>query len=763
MVILTKGNVNMETEKENNTMENKRPTFKGAEKFCFNAEGKINDLTREAKDELIDKIIEVFEWCDIYPEMNRNSVGKLVEEWFYHKVDLLNLFVKSPFYNGEYAIEFDKPIQRKFDKDGYSYFLDMMKSWARNVKLKDQRIGGMTYSEMANATDKLSNRLYYLDRLKEDGYPISYEETRSEYNRFLCKKEEIRNSDYYIVRDLKAYLMSEWEEYLQFRDTMNVLGNCRVQFMTNDMSTYINEKYPKFKAKEGQKVSRVVNKLCTQYGLNTMTNGELLDSHSMWANSDEPREKNMYNPAFAKFADACNPFSVDKHIFISLNPIDYLTMSWGTNWGSCHDIDKEDKHCRPVGNYSGCYSSGPESYMLDGTSVVFFILGPNAVEEAREKKEPVPRKEMRQMFHIGKEKFIQGRLYPYDQTDKGNTAEPEDYIQYREIMQALLSELWGVPNFWEKNRRGNGECSAISVSYGTHYRDYERYNNVNVSYTSLINIGHNPICPCCGEEHTEQDNCFCPSCTQDGEWCMYHERYERGDGYYIEGHGWVCDDGLEEGDYARCEECGEWFYLNNSDYCYSNRDDRYFCSSHCAERADYYWNEFADDYLNIDDTSYSEISYEDLPNYNMERHGLCWAIYNTSGDDTIARQDDCVQIDGEWYDRDICTEVDDAWYLNDYCEYSEIDGELLPTEYADEIDNDDDRYDYCWAYYDNSGAVTIARKDSCEFVNGEWYSQHLCVYLPSKEEYVLRSECIIIDGKFVKINMSEMLELDRVA
>lgn len=772
MVDLTKGNnVSMETEKENNAMENNRPTFKGAENFCFNADGEINDLTREAKDKLIDKIIEVFDWCEIYPDMDRYSVGNMVDEWFYHKVGLLNLFVKSPFYNGEYAIEFDKPIKRGFDKEAYVDFIEEMKNWARNVKLKEVKIGGMTYAEIDRAIDRLSDTLYHLDQLKSLRYPIDTTEVSNEYRRFCDKRQAVIDGDYKIS-DMKAYLKSEWQEYLNFRSCLNVLSDSHKQFIDKSIEEFINEKYPKFKAKEGQKTSRVVNKLCGLMNLNNVTNGQLIDNCCMGYNINESREKNMYNPEFAKFADACNPFSVEKHVFISLNPIDYLTMSWGVDWGSCHDIDKEDKHCRSVGNYSGCYSSGTESYMLDESSVVFFILGSNAVEEARENKEPVPRKEMRQMFHIGKDKFIQSRLYPYDQTDKGNSAEPEDYVQYREIVQALLAELWGVPNFWT-NKRGSSFCSAETISYGTHYRDYERYNNVNVSWlkeytgTERITIGHSPICPCCGEQHDTQDNCVCPSCRQEGEYCQYHERYEDRDGYYIEGYGWVCDDALDEsGDFARCDECGEWFYIDG-DYCYSERDNRYFCSSHCAERADYYWNEMADDYLHLGDTSYSEIDNEDYPTFDMDRYGLCWAVYyiddRGNTDTTIARKDDCVKIDNEWVWVDLCVEVDGAWYYEKDCEHSEIDGELLPTTCTNDIDEENDYPDFCWAYYDNSGAVTVARTESCAFVNGSWYARSLCRYIYAEDTFYLNSECVEVDGKWKHINMAEMLELDRVA
>lgn len=653
--------------------------------------GEVVALTTEFRNSLINKIIEIFDWCDIYPECDYNAVGHMVDEWFEQKKKLINLFAKSPFWNEErLAIDFSKPILRKFDKDEFNKFLSYMRSCLDYI-LTEVKIGNFTYDEIAQIKYRLDKRISYLSTAKDYGACVNdlIMYATEEWHFFYKLMADAESNPKYYITNSKAYIKAEYDLNRNVKRCLRIIMDRPTQFLDEATANYINGYFEKFGAKQGQKVSRVVNKLCKMMGLDKITYADLRKWFCEMCDEDD-KDKNAYNVKFAKFADACNPFSVTKHILISLNPVDYLSMSWGDNWGSCHDIDKEDKHRRSCSSYSGCYSSGTESYMLDCSSVVMFIEGTDAIQLAEERKEPVPRKEMRQMFHITDEKFIQGRLYPYDQTDRGQNAEPEDYVQYREIMQNVLAELWNVPNLWT-NKRGYEACVDETESDGTHYRDYEHYNNVNVSFlkngtkNKMIYIGHDPICPKCGEEHGEESNCFCYDCQRERRrtWCDYHECYEPYDQdemTYVENYGRVCNDALENGDFAQCEYCGAWVHTENDDTIYSDHDDVYFCSERCAERRDYYYVNAVSDYLHEDDFQYSEIDYEDLPTYDMDYYDLCWAVYDVYNDyDTIAYQSSCTFIDGRWYGNDLCCldvngddalkdeciKIDGQWYLKD--------------------------------------------------------------------------------------------------
>ena len=765
--------------------------FKGSEKFEFGMDGKIIGLKSEEVTRLAEKVVELFDWCECYPDADLDACRTMIAEWFDKKKELINLWVKSPFYNGEYAIEFDKPIHRSFDIDTYRTFLNIAKRWELFVlEKKEQRIGTYTLGQLSTHLSRLSDKITALRDAQSyySGNPLNdlILEAKEDKKRFKALRDKFEG-DEYSPFDGRMYKTEDYNFHYDFSNCMSILYNHPKQFLDEEMAAIINSYMADFKAKSGQKVSRVVNKLCKMADLTELTNKDL----GRYAYENMEDDKNVYNFEFAKFADACNPFSTQKHIFISLNPLDYLTMAWGTDWSSCHSTDKNNKHKwsdRSGASYSGCYSSGCESYMLDESSVVFFILGDNAVEEAKEKGEPVPRKEMRQMFHIGKEKFIQGRLYPFDQTDKGNHAEPEDYVQYREIVQTLLSELWNVPNLWtnKTNKRYGGICGENSYQYGTHYHDITNYDNPNVSFlkeytgTPRIIVGADPICPKCGERHGDSSNSFCESCiNEDGSsnYCEYHERWETCDGENVENYGWVCDDALENsGDFARCDHCDEWFYIGRyDDGIRSDRDERWFCCESCAEREGYYWVEMAEDYLSEDDFEYSEIDGEDLPTYDLSYYDLCYAYYEED-ERTIARQSSCVRYDGDWYGENVMVETVDGdlipeWesvevVLNedgdteiahrdnpDIVEYDDeyyyvancvetVDGDLVPEWYACNIDGE---------WYD---------QDVCTEIDGEWYKDEDTIYY--KGTFYLRKLSVIVDGNWTPLDMSEMEEVDRV-
>ena len=171
-----------------------------------------------------------------------------------------------------------------------------------------------------------------------------------------------------------------------------------------ELSTIFEE----LKIRAGQKTSRVVNKICQYLGLDKATN---------------------YNREFAKYADSLSPMVIKRHTILSINPLDYLTMSFGNSWASCHTIDKENKRNMP-NNYSGCYSSGTVSYMLDGSSMVLYTV--DASYKGNEYwNEP---KINRQMFHYGEEKLVQARLYPQDNDGNGDA-----YAPYRAIVQDIIA------------------------------------------------------------------------------------------------------------------------------------------------------------------------------------------------------------------------------------------------------------------------------------------------------------------------------------
>ena len=336
--------------------------------------------------------------------------------------------------------------------------------------------------------------------------------------------------------------------------------------ISEETAKIFSKAFPSVHIHVGEKTTRVVNKICTYLGFNKHPD---------------------YNREFAKYADSLNPLTIKRHTVLSLNPLDYLTMSFGNSWASCHTIDKRNKRGMP-NSYHGQYSSGTISYMLDQTSMVLYTT--DAANEAKDYwKQP---KINRQMFHWGEEKLIQGRLYPQD-----NDSDGEAYKPYRNIVQQIISQIFDFPNFWTV-KKGSNASSEYIVSEGTNYHDYNYYINCTLSRIkgseneNCIIVGQLPICIECGSTHdcSENINCcqsneiICADCgcvidEEDAEFidgtyychdcCNYCEccnEYYRGNDTYVNNYGYVCEDCLDSEDFIQCEDCGEWFCTNDVTY-----------------------------------------------------------------------------------------------------------------------------------------------------------------------------------------------------
>lgn len=356
-------------------------------------------------------------------------------------------------------------------------------------------------------------------------------------------------------------------------DFFHYLGNYATRCITQGTADYINHICPAVHAHAGQKTSRVVNKLCCYLGLDKVDG---------------------YNREFAKYADSLSPLTIKRHTVLSINPLDYLTMSFGNSWASCHTIDKENRRGMP-NDYSGCYSSGTISYMLDPSSMVLYTVDSHYDGDEYWDQPKINR----QMFHYGEEKLVQGRLYPQD-----NDGDGEVYTPYRNIVQNIISIIFDFPNLWTITK-GTDNASRYINSYGTHYRDYHYYSNCSLSRVKgsendrNIVVGASPICVKCGERHREADNINCcnkrrcadcgrvidedESYYVDGEYycrdcvsyCDHCGEYHRGENTWVEREwNYVCPRCLDEY-YIQCEDCGE--YVREHRTIWVDSVDRYVC------------------------------------------------------------------------------------------------------------------------------------------------------------------------------------------
>lgn len=389
--------------------------------------------------------------------------------------------------------------------------------------------------------------------------------------------------------DYKYYVSEQSREY---RIINFIRYNVRTQFFDEDMKSSIdeiNKLNENFKLRTNMKASKAIGKICREEGWDKLEG---------------------FNTEYAKVCDALNPIKVKRHTVISVNPIDFLLMSNGNSWTSCHDIGKADD--------CGCYSSGTISYMLDTHSFLFYTVDASYDGNSIELEPKI----QRQVFGYNDEVLAQLRLYP----QSNDSGAERVYDDIRAIVQKVVADCLGKPNMWIKSKSDTEDV----VEHGcdaTCYPDWAD-DNPGAEHCSIstlkerakgkenrcIVFGAEPICIYCGcshycegyisccdgyeEDEEEDDYEICYSC---GAIIYEHEQY------YVNGHYYcgncvtsceecgeyipndeinkidgidVCDDCIEHsGNYFACENCGVIHFYEDMTY---TEEGHYYCSD-CSD------------------------------------------------------------------------------------------------------------------------------------------------------------------------------------
>lgn len=575
-------------------------------------------LTEEAKDLLRKYFSNTFS--------EGRGLPAIFSRVFSKKAWLIRAMENHPGYNGNLQIVLkDQNIARRVDKKAIRKFVSYFNNWCEKFGYYPYMGKKLTFDELEKVKDDLWDRRYKFNYKFPD--PI----TARIYWVNICE-------DLHRALSAQWHLDSQYDFAIRMMDKIRLELECGTTIVTEEnlegFNKIINDfKIERFRISAGMKLSRLVGKIAKVIGIDKHT--DIQDVSFSDQNGElHERIKDMgWNYQFAMFSDAVNPLIIKGTAVISVNPIDFWTMSFGANWASCHTIDKENLRRILSNHYSGCYCGGTESYMLDDSSVVFYFL-PEDFNGNNPELEP---KVKRCMFYLGEDKLIQSRVYP-DGRDGGDASVAPDI---RAIMQKLVSELFNVPNLW-KLERGTGVCCDVTDSIGPHYRDYECYEDCNVSFLrridgyinrKVVRIGSAIICPECGEEHWSEDNIFCDDCLNGYlECCQCGDRVDRDEAIYINGD-------------AYCNDCVEWCYHCDAPVvCGENGEwlegyGRSVCNR-CIDRR-YVWAEGDSEYVYEDDavlTMEGNYWHEDSEGY-FECHE-CEELHDI---------DEAVEIDGELY------------------------------------------------------------------------------------------------------------------
>jgi hypothetical protein len=476
---------------------------------------------------------EMVKLLDTYGHNNSpEGISEITDTYKESKAPLAGILSRHPNWDPEQlAIVFSQNYKRGIDKNAVRDFgiwcgKEYSKMYAQTRELKYL---GKTYAEWrrmlytADSPEEIAEAMEAKHILIEVGYECAgYYVSRQVYEEAI----KVRNLFGFITN----YHYDETES-----EVYDVLDNLTDGCINAETAKGINEYFPELKAVKGQKLSRVIGKLGKLTGLDQIKDVDECNGRDYG-----------WNRKFAMLGDAVNPLVIRRHTIISINPLDYLTSSFGHNWASCHTIDPDNlRHMDSSHNYHGMYMSGTLSYMLDGVTVVFYT-----VDSAYNGKEFWTQDKMqRNLFHFGEEKLVQGRVYP-DGRDGGD----ESYAgQFRAVMQKVLAECLNIDNLWVRMKNSN--MRSLTESKGTHYRDYVEYPDPTISRLKgsenmkRIVIGHEPICPNCGKEHHEKGSLTCPRCSRK----------------YI------------------CDSCGAVIDPDDDEVVIID-GNRYFCCAECAER-----------------------------------------------------------------------------------------------------------------------------------------------------------------------------------
>ena len=400
-------------------------------------------------DKLVDNTMELL--TKYHHKNTEEGVCEMLDTYFVRKRDLIDMMMKSDNYIGNMRICLDVELERRCNHNELSAFCDAfpINVGAKEVFLKYADENGKTIDDYTRTGVKSfkARALHYgniAERL------VLQQEGRKKFDSDGATIESHRNFSQFsqIIRYFGINASSKLEE-----EVAEVL----TQYKMN--GTFV----------EGMKKSRAFNRVCSIHKVDKLDN---------------------YNRLFAQYADMVSGLKRKMKFYISLNPLDYLTMSFGNSWSSCHTIDKNNERNMPTG-YHGMHCGGTMSYMLDRTSIVTYVHD-HATEDYEEGKI------YRNMFHFYNGTLVQGRVYP-----QGNDGATDLYKEFRRIVQGELARLMGINDDWIKR---NCNCDANTSSYGVHYPDYLNFSGCNVTYPrempdaagQTVVIGAERICTNCG-------------------------------------------------------------------------------------------------------------------------------------------------------------------------------------------------------------------------------------------------------------------------
>lgn len=449
----------------------------------------------------------------------------------------------------------------------------------------------------ANIEQWATNKKSLIDRLRKSPdwneqilsvvKDVKFSFTRSHYDiremrdRLLGRLErklEEKGGDYANISALLSYNRNGSLGYpSEIFTTERIINPQEIEFVKNVL------KYPR--VQEGMKCSRLMQKIIAQWDENFLEDHNITEIYNQWTEYISEVQKNY------KFV-------------LSLNPADYLLMSYGDSWASCHIINPalSDRS----GGYDGQFRAGTLSYMGDNVSAISYLVNKDTSIETL----PFTPKIMRQVILLDPEhpRFLQSRMYPakdgsgyYDlfansvksiltdvfDAEKDKCPVEQDKCPVEQDKCPVEQDNWekkDLPNCVQDDRHHYADyhCYSNSCNYFVH--EDSRMLDWN---DSTFHIGADTLCIMCGDESSSDTNTlYCSHCEDDGSENCYDcgNHIDEGDIYWVNGDAY-CSDCV-----TSCDRCNDYFPNNDmstdvhgNQICSQCVDNHYFNCASCDE------------------------------------------------------------------------------------------------------------------------------------------------------------------------------------
>ena len=489
------------------------------------------------------------------------GVGCIIDKWQDMKGWMIDLFRTHPCYiDGKYYIKLPATeLKRPVDLNAIGYVIDWSFAQLRKVFEKKQvMIGFFTKSEYQRIRSNLEDVFYDMSS-SHTWKGMTREMIGAEISRMSKRLMQAPDTMEVDGMRLTQEVADEYYAYRKLFSYLHDLAKMETpEVLSEESCETINKILEKCEgnitAHAGQKTTKFYGKIYRQLGIDKVVDVVTRVWTDGNGNNCSREVDEGYNKYRAMLGDAINPYTYNRDVYISVNPIDYWTSSFGTDWASCHTIDKENNRNMP-NHYSGKYCGGTESYMLDNSTFVVYVA-PDEKWKKEHGEADLPAEEVskfkRCLFYMGEDKLFQSRVYP-DGRDGGDGGIA---TQLRNIVQRVIAECYETNNMWTVKK---GTVRYIETySNAAHYQDYNCCNDCTTSFLRRINgeinekyitVGAPQICPSCGSEHTDDSGeLLCNSCR--------HINICYTCGEQIEEDAWRTII-AEDGTYFCCSECAE--------------------------------------------------------------------------------------------------------------------------------------------------------------------------------------------------------------